>query len=77
MLLNAALLNTQQYKVQIKGKMEQSWERSSALLHLGVVPIEKGAFPFPSTTIDNLTYIYIYVYIYISLSDKCKIHETQ
>ena len=24
-------LNTQQYKVRIKGKVEQSWERSSAL----------------------------------------------
>ena len=26
-----SLLNTQHYKVQIKGKVEQSWERSSAL----------------------------------------------
>ena len=31
MVLDAALLNTQHYKVQIKGKMEKSWERSSAL----------------------------------------------
>ena len=30
-LLDTSLLNTQQYKVRIKGKMEQSWERSSAL----------------------------------------------
>ena len=31
MLLNTSLLNTQEYKVRIKGKVEQSWERSSAL----------------------------------------------
>ena len=31
MVLNAALLNTQQYKVWIKGKVEQSMERNSAL----------------------------------------------
>ena len=30
-VLDAALLNTQHYKVRIKGKMEQSWEWSSAL----------------------------------------------
>ena len=31
MVLNASLLNTQQYKVRIKGKEEPSRERSSAL----------------------------------------------
>ena len=31
MVLDAALLNTQYYKVGIKGKVEQSKERSSAL----------------------------------------------
>ena len=31
MLLDTSLLNTQQYKVCIKGKVEQSRERSSAL----------------------------------------------
>ena len=31
MVLDTDLLNTQQYKVRIKGKVEQSWERSSAL----------------------------------------------
>ena len=30
-VLDASLLNTQHYKVQIKGKAEQSRERSSAL----------------------------------------------
>ena len=33
MVLDATLLNTQHYKVQIKGKVEQSRERSSALLY--------------------------------------------
>ena len=31
MVLDASLLNTQHYKVQIKGKVEQSRERGSAL----------------------------------------------
>ena len=31
MVLDASLLNIQHYKVQIKGKVEQSRERSSAL----------------------------------------------
>ena len=31
MVLDAALLNTQHYKVWIKGKEGQSWERSTAL----------------------------------------------
>ena len=31
MVLDTFLLNTQQYKVQIKGKVEQSKERSCAL----------------------------------------------
>ena len=45
MVLDASLLNTQRHKVRIKGKLEQSRERSSALTqHLAVVAIEKGAF---------------------------------
>ena len=31
MILDASLLNTQHYKVRIKGKAEKSWERSRAL----------------------------------------------
>ena len=31
MVLDTSLLNTQQYKARIKGKVEQSRERSSAL----------------------------------------------
>ena len=33
MLLDTSVLNTQQYKVHIKGKVEQSRERSSALFY--------------------------------------------
>ena len=36
MVLDASLLNTQQYKVGIKGKVEQSRERSSALPYTSV-----------------------------------------
>ena len=64
MVLDAASLNTQQYKVRIKGKVEQSREWSSPPLHFGVVAIEKVAFGSPSTKVANFTYIYIYIYIY-------------
>ena len=36
MVLNTSLLYTQQYKVRIKGKVEQSRERSSALPYTSV-----------------------------------------
>ena len=52
MVLDTALLNTQQYKVRIKGRVEQSRERSNAL---GVVAIEKGAFGSLSTQVANFT----------------------
>ena len=63
MVLNTSLLNTQQYKVHIKDKVEQSGARSSTLpLNLNVVAIEKGAFWLPSTMVANftlLTYLFI------------------
>ena len=36
MILDAALLNTQYFKVRIKGKVEQSRERSNALAYTSV-----------------------------------------
>ena len=36
MVLDISLLNTQQYKVRIKGKMEQSRERSNAFPYTSV-----------------------------------------
>ena len=58
MVLDIYLLNTQQYKVRIKGKEEESWERSSAPIHLDVVAIETEAFWSPSTTVANFTFLY-------------------
>ena len=37
MILDASLLNTQHYKVRIKGKVEKSRERSSALPYTSVL----------------------------------------
>ena len=37
MVLDISLLNTQQYKVRIKGKVEQSRERSCTLLYTSVL----------------------------------------
>ena len=57
MVLGAALLNAQHYKVRIKSKVEQSREWSSALpLHLGVVAIKKRAFRSHSTEVANFTF---------------------
>ena len=36
MVLDTSLLNTQQYKVRIKGKVQQSREKSSALPYISV-----------------------------------------
>ena len=36
MVLDTSLLNTQWYKVRFKSKVEQSWERSSALPYSSV-----------------------------------------
>ena len=57
MVLDTSLLNTQQYKVRIEGKVEQSRERGSAL------PIEKGAFWSPSTKGHNFTTYFTYLAI--------------
>ena len=60
MVLDASLLNTQHYKVRIKGKVEQSREGVAPSLHLGVVAIEKGAFGSPSTMVANFTLLFLY-----------------
>ena len=61
MVLDTSFLNTQQYKVCIKGKVEKSRESSSAPpRHLGVLAIEKGDFWSPSTTVTNFTYLFFY-----------------
>ena len=58
MVLDATLLNTEHLKIRIKGKVEQSWEWSSAFsLHLGIVVIKKGAFGLLSTKVASFSYI--------------------
>ena len=53
-VLDAALLSTQHYKVNIKGKVEQSRELSSALPYTpGVVAIEKRTLGSSSTKVDK------------------------
>ena len=52
MLLDATLLNTQQYKVRIKGK----WSNPGSG-DFGVIAIEKGVFRSPSTKNTNF-YLY-------------------
>ena len=63
MVLDTSLLNTQQYKVCIKGKVEKSRERSSALPDTSVYSLLKretsGRPRLRSPTL--LTYIYLTV----------------
>ena len=67
MVLDAAMLNTQHYKVRIKGKFVQSTEWNSALpQHVGVVAFEKGAFVSPSTMVTNFNYLHCFKYFLIN-----------
>ena len=57
MVHDTSMLNTQHYKVRIKGKVEQSWGRSSAFSYSSVLLLlKKGAFESPSTTVANFTF---------------------
>ena len=59
MVLDSTLLNTQHYKVQIKGKGINTGKKYHPPLHLGVVAKEKGAFGSPSTEVIKFTYFTI------------------
>ena len=69
MVLDASLLNTQHYKVRIKGKVEQSREGVAPSPTHWCSSYRKGSL---RVTLDNgrqlyfTLYIYIYTYIYIS-----------
>ena len=63
------ILNTQQYKICIKGKVEQSRERSSAS---HVVAIEKGAICSSMTTVANF---YLYCIRKSDLFSRNKVFE--
>ena len=61
MVLDTSLLNTQQYKVRTKGKVEQSRERSSASPYTSLQQLlKKEAFGTPSTTVANFTFFFFY-----------------
>ena len=69
MVLDTSLLNIKKCKVRIKGKVERSRERSSALLYTSViVAIEKGAFWSPSTPVASFTFYYECVHVCIWIS---------
>ena len=61
MVLDNSLLNTQQYKVHIKGKVEQSRERSSTLLYTS----KREPYGCPRLKGDNFTYFIIPIIIII------------
>ena len=70
MVLDTFLLNTQQYKVRIKGKVEQSRERSSALPHTSLLKKEPSCRPRLQS--PTLLYIYIQIHTYIVIyKDLC------
>ena len=72
MELYSTLLNTQQYKVRIRGKVEQSRKWSSALSqHFGVVAIEKGDFGSPSAKVIKFTLLYVNIY-FTNMSENIK-----
>ena len=58
MVLDAALLNTQHYKVRIKGKAEQSREWSNSLPYTSMHLLKKEPSGHPR--LRSPTYIYIY-----------------
>ena len=57
-VLNASLLNTQRYKVRIKGKVEQSRERSSTFPYTLVQQLSKREpSGHPRLTLSTLLYL--------------------
>ena len=63
LVFDTSLFNTQQYKVHIKVKVEQSRERELFSLHLGLVAIEKGTIRSPSTRVANCTYFTAIIFL--------------
>ena len=61
MVSDAALLNTQHYKIMNKGKWNNPGKGVAPSLHFGFVANEKGAFRSSLTTIGQITNIYIYI----------------
>ena len=63
-VLDTSLLNTQQHKVCIKGKVEQSKERSSALPPLRCSSYRKGSLLVALIYSRQLYLLYLYLHIY-------------
>ena len=63
MVLDTSLLNTQHYKVCIKGKVEQAIPGMELHppLHLSIIAIEKGAFVSRLAKAANFTYNHILI----------------
>ena len=67
MVLDAALLNTQHCKERIKGKVEQSRERSSAPPTPWCSSYRKRSLPVALDFGRKLHYIYIYIFVWTYL----------
>ena len=67
MVPDASVLNTQYYKVWIKGKWSNPGKKVVLSLDHGAVAIEKEDFESPSTMVGQLVYIYIYIYVCVYL----------
>ena len=67
MELDTTLLNTQHYKVRFKGKVEQSWEWSSALPYTLVQQLSKKE-PSGHPRLWSLTLLTYYYYYYYQSS---------
>ena len=72
MVFDASLLNTQHYKISIKGKVEQSREKNSGLPHTLVLYLLKRE-PSGRPQLRLASFIYIYIYIY---KDKCNLKKS-
>ena len=72
MVLDASLLNTQHYKVRIKGKVEQSWEGVAPSSTPWCSSYREGSLRVTLDYVRQLyllfTFIYIYIYIYIYIN---------
>ena len=62
MVLDTSMLNTQHYKVRIKGKVAIQGKEWHPHIHVGVVTIEKGTFESPSTMVTNDVYSYMHTF---------------
>ena len=72
MVLDTSLLNTQHYKIRIKGKVEQSWERSSAFPTPWCSSFRKGSL---RVTLDYGRQLYLYINLHRLFIEKAILVE--